>query len=32
MKFDTNEERDRYSEKKEQERIINEYWGENGNS
>lgn len=30
MSSDTNEERDRYSEKKEQERIINEYWGEDG--
>jgi len=29
--FDTNEERFRYAEKKEQERIQKEYWGEDGN-
>ena len=28
--FETNEDRYRYSEKKEQEKIIKEYWGENG--
>jgi len=30
MKCYTNEERERYAEKKEQERILKEYWGEDG--
>ena len=30
MKFETNEERCRYAEEKEEERIIKEYWGEDG--
>lgn len=28
--FEMNEEKDRHYEKKEQERIIKEYWGEDG--